>query len=99
GKISASTRSLQLNRGGSMTLELKTENIPESAPFQVMNLPDGVTFRLLGRQKDQVTIQLEASDKAVLGAAEISAEAVVAGRRAASPVFNLSIAAPVSARR
>jgi hypothetical protein len=99
GKISASASSLHLNRGASMTLELKAENIPNSASFQVMNLPEGVTYRLLGREKDQVTIQLEASDKAVLGSAEISAEAVLAGRRAASPVFNLSISAPVSARR
>jgi hypothetical protein len=99
GKISASAGSLNLNRGASATLELKVDNIPESAAFQVMNLPDGVTYRLLGRQKDQVTIQLEASGKAELGVAEITVETAVAGRRAASPLVTLSVSAPASARR
>ena len=49
-------RTLRLERGKSATIELKAENVPDDTHFRVLDLPDGVQYRVLRRQGGQVTI-------------------------------------------
>jgi hypothetical protein len=72
--LSTDVHSLHLDQGMSTTLELKAENVPEDAPFRLRDLPEGVQYRILGRQGSQVTVSLEASSRAAVGTFEISAE-------------------------
>jgi hypothetical protein len=90
-RLSTKASSLKLLRGGSTTLELEAENIPESASVQLMNLPPGVSYRFTGRQAGQITLTLEASAEAPLGSFEISAETKLEGRWAPTPPIALSI--------
>jgi hypothetical protein len=90
-RVSAESASLNLKRGESATLELKTENIPESAVFQVLDLPAGVSYKLTSRQPDRVMLEFDASPTAAVGPAEISAETAVNGRRAASQLVTVSV--------
>jgi hypothetical protein len=90
-RLSAQAQSLDLAKGASVTLELKTENVPENATFEVMNLPAGVNYRLVGRQDDQVTLSLEASPDAPLGVSDISAETKVGSHWVATRPIPLTI--------
>lgn len=89
--LSTQARTINLQRGKSATLELKLEHIPENTSFQLMNLPPGVTYGMIGRQAGQVTLMLEASPETPLGSYDISAEVQVGNRRAPSPLIALSI--------
>src|SRR5207245_6561307 len=84
-------RTLRLERGKSATIELKAENVPEDAQFRLLDLPEGVQYRVLGRQGAQVTVALEAGMEAKEGTFEISAETDVGSRRAPSPSIALFI--------
>jgi hypothetical protein len=85
---------LRLDRGKSATIELKAENVPEDARFLLVNLPDGVQYRVLGRQGSQVTLSVEAGAEAPVGTFEIAAETNIGNRRASSPPISLSIQVP-----
>jgi hypothetical protein len=98
-RLSASPDEISLKRGESATLQVKAENVPDNAAFQVMELPEGVSYRLMERSQGQVTVQLEAAADAPLGTGEISAEALIGSRRAASPLVKLSVvSAPATPR-
>ena len=84
-------RTLRLGRGKSATLQLKAEKIPEQAQFRLINLPDGVLYRVLGRQGSQVTITLEASPQASIGTFDIAAETEVGNRKTPSASIALSV--------
>jgi len=84
-------RTLRLERGKPATIELTAENIPESASFRLLDLPDGVQYKMLGRQGSQVTVSLEASAEAAAGTYDISAETEVGTRKAPSPPIALVI--------
>src|SRR5207245_3626749 len=84
-------RTLMLERGKSTTIELKAENVPEDAQFRLLDLPEGVQYRVLGRQGAQVTVALEAGMEAKEGTFEISVETDVGSRWASSPLIALSI--------
>ena len=87
-------RTLRLERGKPATIELTAENIPESASFRLLDLPDGVQYKMLGRQGSQVTVSLEASPEAAAGTYDISAETEVGSRKAPSPSIALVIQVP-----
>jgi hypothetical protein len=82
---------LDLRRGDSTTLELKVEKLAERVSFDIMNLPQGITYRFTGRHEDQVTLTLEASSETALGTNEISVETQVGKRWAASHPIALSV--------
>ncbi|MBI3665566.1 MAG: PPC domain-containing protein [Acidobacteria bacterium] len=90
-RLSSQVRSLTLPRTETATLELKAEGVPERAPFRVLELPPGVTYRRTGRQGDQITLTLEASAEAPLGSRDISAETEVRCRRISTLPIAVSI--------
>jgi hypothetical protein len=90
-QLSTSPEEISLKRGESATLQVKAENVPDNAAFQVMELPEGVSYRVMERSRDQVTLQLQAATDAALGSGEISAEALIGNRRAASQLVKLSV--------
>jgi len=99
GKLTPLPEKLVLRRGDSTTLELKAEGIPENTPFQIGDLPPGVTCQFAGRHEDQVTLTLEASPSTPVGVFEISVETKVAGRWASSrPIACSILPAPKSMR-
>jgi len=99
GRLTALAEKLELRRGDSTTLTLKAEGIPEQAPFQIMNLPTGVTYRLTGRHEDQVTLTLEVSPSTPVGVFEISVETKITDRWASSrPIACSVLPAPKSMR-
>jgi len=89
-------RTLRLERGKPATIELTAENTPESASFRLLDLPDGVRYKMLGRQGSQVTVSLEASADAAAGTYDISAETEVGSRKAPSPPIALVIQVPAN---
>ena len=93
-QLSTGVRTLRLERGKPATIELTAENIPESASFRLLDLPDGVQYKMLGRQGSQVTVSLEASPEAAAGTYDISAETEVGSRKAPSPSIALVIQVP-----
>ncbi len=90
-RITPLAEKLDLKRGDSNTLELKVEKLAESASFHIMNLPQGITYRFTGRHEDQVTLTLQASSEATLGASEISVETRIGKRWASSHPIALSV--------
>jgi hypothetical protein len=90
-RLYTQAQSLDLARGTSITLELKAENVPESATFELKSLPADVNYRLAGRQGDQVTLSLEASPDAPLGVFDVSAETKVGSRWVATRPIPLTI--------
>ena len=84
-------RALRLERGKSATIELKAENVPEDAHFRLVDLPDGVQYRVLAGQGARVTVTLEAGMETKEGTFEISVETDVGSRWASSPLIALSI--------
>jgi len=93
-RLSTEAQSIDLRRGTTATLELKAENLPKDSDVQVMNLPSGVSYRLLGWQKNQITLSLEATLDASLGLFDISAEAKVGNRWAPTGPIALTVSAP-----
>ena len=99
GRLTPLAEKLELRRGDSTTLALKAEGIPEEASFHIMNLPSGVTYRLAGRQEDQVTLTLEVSPSTPVGLFEISVETKITDRWASSrPIPCSVVPAPKSIR-
>jgi hypothetical protein len=94
--LSAHARSVQLEPGKTATVELTAAHIPEAANIQLKDLPAGVEWRVNGRQGDQITLLLEASSQTLAGSYDISAQANVDGRWAATEPITLSVAAPAS---
>ena len=93
-RLSTEAQSMDLRRGTAATLELKAENLPKDSDVQVMNLPSGVSYRLLGWQKNKITLSLEATLDASLGLFDISAEAKVGNRWAPTGPIALTVSAP-----
>jgi hypothetical protein len=54
-------------------------------------MPDGVQQHLLGRQSSQVTLALEATTQATVGAFDIYVETEIDGRKVPSPLIALSV--------
>jgi hypothetical protein len=98
-RLSAEVASLSLSQGSSTTLELKGENLPENSLPTIMNLPPGVTFRLTGRQADQITLRLEATPDAPLGSFDVSVEAQVSERWTSSQMISLNVLPPSKSNR
>ncbi|MEP6538966.1 MAG: hypothetical protein ABJF23_26760 [Bryobacteraceae bacterium] len=85
------TRKLGLDPGKSTILQLKAENVPEDAQFRLINLPDGVQYRVMGRQGSQVTLSLDAGPGAAVGTFDIAAETTLGSRKATSASIVLSV--------
>ncbi|PYV93753.1 MAG: hypothetical protein DMG05_00380 [Acidobacteria bacterium] len=100
-RLSAEVPSVDLQRGTTVTLDLKAENLPKDSNVQVVNLPSGVTYRLIRWQNDQITLSLEAAPDASLGLFDISAEAQIGNRWAPTRPIPLTVspAPEVSHRR
>ena len=91
--VSAATRTVNVERGGAATLELKLDKVPETAPIVVTDLPAGVSYRITERRAERAVIRLEAGTEAAAGTFDVSADAVAGTRRAAAP-FGLIVQAP-----
>jgi hypothetical protein len=92
--LSARARNVSLDAGKSITVELTAEHVPEDSEIEVKDLPAGIQWRMLGRQGDQITLQIQAPPQSAEGTYDISAQAKVAGRWASSEIIGLSIHAP-----
>jgi hypothetical protein len=90
-RMEARSRTLTLERGGSATLELKTEAVPADAAVKVANLPRGVSYEPASRQADSMAIRLKAAPNCEPGTFEISAEAGVGDRWAPSEIVVLTV--------
>ena len=93
-QLTSRVGTLRLERGKPVTIELTAENIPEGAPFRLVDLPAGVQYKMLGRQGSQVTVSVEAGAEALAGTYDISAETEVGSRKAPSPSIALVIQVP-----
>jgi hypothetical protein len=89
--LSARARSVTLEAGKTATVELTAAHVPEDAEIQVKDLPAGIRWRNNGRQGDQITLLLEASPQAPAGTYDISAQAKVGGRWAATEPIAISV--------
>lgn len=90
-ELMTGVKTLRLEPGKSVTLELTAENVPADAPIRLVGLPAGVEYRLLGREGSQVTVSLEASEAVEVGTYEISAETELGRRRAPTGMIGLRI--------
>jgi len=90
-RLSAEPPELDLRRGATGMLVVKTENVPKDAGIQLMNLPAGVAYRVAGRETEQTTFSLEAAPDAGVGVADISAELKVGKRWAATRPLKLTV--------
>ncbi len=90
-RLVSHTKALSLEPGKNATLEFGAEELPESTPLEMRDLPAGVGWRLLGRNKNQITVMLEARPDAATGSFDVSAQARVGDRWAASEPIALSI--------
>ena len=91
GQISTSNNQLSLRQGETTTLELKVQQVPESAAIQLMNLPEGLKYRQLGRQGEQVTLMLEAGPESSPGTTEFTADVRIGKRWISTPILQLQI--------
>jgi hypothetical protein len=91
GRLESGVRTLTLARGESTTFELKAQQLASNTEVRLVDLPDGVSYQLLGREADQLTLKLEASHEAALGSFDISAEAEVNRRRISRRPITVSI--------
>jgi hypothetical protein len=89
--LSAHTRSVTLESGKTASVELTAVHVPENAEIQVKDLPAGIQWRNNGRQGDQITLLLEASPQTPPGTYDISAQARVGGRWAATDPISISV--------
>jgi hypothetical protein len=91
--LSAHARSVKLEPGKTATVELTATQIPEAAKIELKDLPPGIEWSVNGRQGDQVTLLLKAAPQVPAGIYDISAQANVNGRWAASESIALSVVA------
>ncbi len=91
GQLTISSNQFSLRQGETTTLELKVQQVPESATIQLINLPEGVKYRELGRQGEQVTMMLEASPESPPGTSEFTAESRIGKRWISTPILQLQI--------
>ena len=91
GQLSANSTQISLRQGETTTLELKVQDVPETAAIRLMDLPEGITYRELGRQGEQVTLMLEAAPESPPGTAEFTAESRVGTRWISTPILQLQI--------
>ena len=97
-RLSSKSSSISLRRGGTATLKLTAENLPQGVEPRLRDLPPGVSFRVGARQGDEVALLLEGTTEAPLGSVDISAEARVGDRWAASRPIRLTIEPPSKLR-
>ena len=90
-RLSSSRRTVEIARDGHASIELTSENLPESAEVRVKGLPAGVAFESQ-RQDTRVTIALSAASSAPVGSFDISAEAMVGERWVPTNVIVLKVA-------
>jgi hypothetical protein len=100
-RLSAEAPSIDLRRGATATLELKEEHLPKDSHVEVMELPLGVAYRIVGWENERITLGLEAAPDASLGLFDISAEAQIGNRWASTRPIALTVspAPEVSHRR
>ncbi len=96
--VSAGARSVSVERGGTATLELKLEKVPEDSAIVVTDLPAGVEYTVTERRADRAMIRFEASAEAATGAFDASGDVVVGTRRAVAG-FSLNVQAPKEVSR
>jgi hypothetical protein len=90
-KLAAEKRSLTVMDGESVALKLKAEKIPADAVYRLANAPAGVTHEIVERSSAEVSVKLSAAPDAAPGRYEVSVEAKVGDRWAASEVITLSV--------
>jgi hypothetical protein len=90
-RLSTERSELELRRGAAATLELRAENVPKDSGVQLVNLPVGVSYQLIGRENGQITLSLNAAPDADLGASDFSAEVKVGNRWAATRPIKLIV--------
>jgi hypothetical protein len=86
GNLSAKNRSLTIEAGGTSALELKLESIPEDAPLAIVDLPEGIGYRVASRTREEAVVELSVVKEMKPGSFEIAAEAAVGKRRVVAPV-------------
>jgi hypothetical protein len=84
--LSAGGKALGVEPGGTVILDLKLENVPDSAALTVIELPEGVTYQTVKRGREEATVEIAAEKNAKAGSFEIFVQALVGTRRVAVPV-------------
>ena len=92
-RLSTSTRNVQIEQGGSATVEFEATNLPEKASLQLLDLPQGLQYKISGRDDIKTKLLLQADLKAAPGTYEISAEADLGDRRVPSAPIILTVRA------
>ena len=82
---------IRLHEGGSARLELQTEALPPDAPIQLTGATAGLTFEVVERNTDTLSLELRADAESGPMEGRISVEAEVDGRRAMTAPIRVSV--------
>jgi hypothetical protein len=89
--LSAVVDSMQLVSGGKTTLAVKAAGLSHDAAFRLGGIPAGLQYHVVERRGEETLIELQASDSAAGGEAELVVEANAGGRWIASQPIRLTI--------
>ncbi len=88
-QIVTSKKSLKIQRGETIMLDLKTASLPEDAVIEIKDLPAGMSYKVKNREGENFALELTATDQASSGTFEITVEAKVNGRWVSTDVIAL----------
>jgi hypothetical protein len=90
-QLSLESRSLSVQRGAAVELKLKAVHLPDSSQVVARDLPAEVSYRVAGREGEQITLQIEVAAGARLGPSKFSVESKVDGRWMSAGLVQLVI--------
>ncbi len=82
---------ISLHEGGSALLELAAGNLPADARIQLAGAPPGLTFDVVERNDDSLTLELRADEESAPIEGRVSVEAEIDGRRAMTAPIRITV--------
>ena len=82
---------ISLHGGGTARLELAAENLPADARIRLFAAPPGLTFDVVERNADSLTLELRADKESAPVEGRISVEAEAGGRRAMTAPIRVTV--------
>ena len=82
---------ISLHGGGTARLELAAENLPADARIRLFGAPPGLTFDVVERNADSLTLELRADEESAPVEGRISVEAEAGDRRAMTAPIRVTV--------
>ena len=82
---------LSLHGGGTARLKLAAENLPADARIHLAGAPPGLTFQVVDRADDSLTLELRADEESAPVEGRVSVEADAGGRRAMTAPIRVTV--------